>query len=437
MPTRTPALAALLLSLLSGARAAASDGVTFGGHVKGFLFQQVADPFHLDRAGSRLQLAAWGGLGEPAEYYAAVDFELDSRLLQGGESVLRGEGFDIYPVEVYLNLSKGPFELRLGQQFIFWGRVDWVTITDVITAWDFANMASEIEDYRLAPLAARLNWYILDELMLDLVWLPIFGPNRIPSTTPGNLGGVPVSEMPPDLPEHHPRNGEFGIRLSHSVSSWALDWAICAYKGFEKSPAFVAEPVLAEPPAPPVPTGFSWTRRYDPLWMVGVDFSKAIGSFVIKGEAALKLTDDSSGADPMVRNSRADYALGLTYTWSEDLSIGAQYVSHYLIDYGRKKERLALNSLYGAPPDFVAKAWTHQTFLMVTAGFLDDFGTQVLGLYDASYRDFFVLGFVWWDIADGLKLFVGGVGFGGENDTTPFGRQTDSSRAFVELKYSF
>ena len=39
--------------------------------------------------------------------------------------------------------------------------------------------------------------------------------------------------------------------------------------------------------------------------------------------------------------------------------------------------------------------------------------------------------------AEALALYVGGVGFGGRRDLTPYGRQRQSSRLFVELKQSF
>ena len=62
---------------------------------------------------------------------------------------------------------------------------------------------------------------------------------------------------------------------------------------------------------------------------------------------------------------------------------------------------------------------------------------NVLARSWATYQDFFVLGFLAWEIADALHLYVGAVGFGGADDTTPFGQLGSSSRAFLELKYSF
>lgn len=429
---------ALCLLWVSVALSASAQDLsyTLGGHVKGFLFQQVAEPLEIDRAGARLQLALEGGFGDPASLFAAIDFELDNRLFTGKDTPRRGEAFDIFPVEIYIDLALGPVEIRLGKQFIFWGRTDWINPTDVITGWDYFNMANEIEDYRMAPLAARLQWYIVDELKLDLVWAPLFRPSRLPSVAPGQMGGLPVTEMPAALPRPQPRNGEFGVRASHSISAWALDWSISGYKGFEKLPVFSVTPIF-DPSAGPAPTGFAWTRHHHPVWMVGMDFSKAIGSFVFKGEGAFKITDDWQGDDPLVRNSRLEYVLGASYTITQDVELGAQYASEWLIHYSRKAERDRLTQIMGSRPAFVARDLTHQASLVLRARFLTDFGVQLVGQFDFTYIDFFALGFVYWEIADGLKAYLGGVGFGGRSDTTPFGRQSSASRAFAEIKYSF
>lgn len=428
---------ALVLALAAGlglvsTPVRAGEGPSLGGHVKGFAFQQLAAPYALERAGSRLQLELSGGREETATYFAAVDFELDSRLLSGAGA--RGEGFDIFPVEMWLNLSRGPVELRLGQQFIFWGRTSWVNPTDVLTAWDYVHMASEVEDYRLAPLAARLNWYLVGELKLDLVWVPLFTPNRLPA--PAEMGGLPVTENAPLTPDPLLRNGEFGVRLSHAWSALALDWAVCVYRGFDKNPAVDMAPIFAPGAMPPVPVGMSWTRRYERLTLVGADFAKALGAFVLKGEGALKLGEDKTGDDPKRRNSRLEYVLGLDWTASEDFSLGAQYAGRHLLDYSRDAEVDALSAM-GPPPPFVEEGTTHEVSLQMNLKLLPEVGLQVIGLYNATYQDFFVLGFVWWDVADALKAYAGTVAFGGRDEHTPFGRQRSFSRAFLEVKYSF
>lgn len=424
----------LTLALLVPPGAARAEGPRFGGYVKGYAFEHAQDPYALSRAGTRLQLSVWGGSGSPASYYAAVDFQLESRMLGDGE-VRRGAAFDVYPVEMYLNLSKGPLELRIGQQFVFWGRTTWVNPTDVLTAWDYENMASEIEDYRIAPPAVRLNWYLVDELMLDLVWVPVFVPSRVPMAAPAEMGGLPVTDLGSDRPAATPGNGELGARLSQAVSSWAFDWSVSAYRGFEKTPVVEVAPVLSDT-TPPHPTGFTWQKRWERLTMLGADLAKALGPFVVKAEGAYKRGEDREGTDVTRKNDRLEYVAGIDWTLSQDVSLGAQYIGRTLLAYDRQDELDAWQTLGGAPP-FVDAAVTHEASLRLDVKVMEGLGLQALGLYDLTYEDFFVLAFASWDAADALKLYAGTVLFGGADPATPYARQADYSQVFVELKYSF
>ncbi len=447
-----------LVLLLSAVQAPARADTSLEGYVKSFVFQEVRSPYAVDRAGSRLQLVARGGQGM-VSFFAATDFELDSRLLVSDQPASRGEGFDVFPVEAYVNLSTGPFEFRFGQQFIFWGKTTWINPTDVITPWNYPDMASEVEDYRIAPFAARVNWYPRGEWMVDLVWVPIFRPSRIGPFGPTEINGVPVVEGEPDMPARTLENGEFGLRLSDAVSRWALDWSVSAYKGWEKMPTLSIEPNFPDstggndgsgggpPPgvtaldttdggAPPMPESFTKVDHYGPLTMVGLDFSKAIGPFVLKGEGAYKRTGDEDGTDIVLRNSRLESVVGVDFAWSENLTLGLQYIDTYLLDYDPELERQTYQAM-GMDPSFVEETFSQQVSLQANVTIVPAVGLQLTSVYSVTYEDFFLLGFVWWDVADALKLYAGAVAFGGAEDTTPYGALADASRAFVELKYSF
>lgn len=188
--------------------------------------------------------------------------------------------------------------------------------------------------------------------------------------------------------------------------------------------------------APPMPESFTKIDHYGPLTMLGLDFAKALGPFVLKGEGAYKLTGDKDGTDIVLRNSRVESVVGLDYAWSENLTLGVQYIDTYLLDYDPDAERQAYEAM-GMDPGFVEETFSQQVSLQANVTVVPAVGFQVTGVYSLTYQDFFVLGFVWWDVADALKLYAGGVGFGGAEDTTPYGALSDMSRAFVELKYSF
>ena len=427
---------AVALCLFLTTLPAQAEELAMGGYLKSFVFSAPTDSFEFDRVGSRLQLSARGEASDVANYYAAIDFELDSRLGIQGDGDTRGAALDIWPVEAWLNLNFEDVEIKLGQQYIFWGRTTWVTPTDVISGWDYANMASEIEDYRLAPLAARISWYLFDDGLVDFVWVPIATSHRIPMAVPNDMGGIPVTQAN-GHPEAIPQNGEFGLRISNSYSPLALDWAIAAYKGFEKSPTPIIDPQVPAGAMPPIPTSFIWTNHYGPLWMLGFDLAKADGPFVFKVEAAYKRTDDGRGDDLGKANSRAESVVSVDWTANDDIQLILQYSNKYLLDYGHGEEE-ARYIAAGAPvPNFLPRKLSHSLSTHLNLKFTESVGAQLLLLASVTNQDAFGLGFIWWQITDSVKAWAGGIGFAGQEDTTPFGRQKDSSRAFVEIKVSF
>ena len=435
----------LALSLLCFALPlrAQDSGPQLTGYVKSFAFVQAVEPYDMDRAGARLQLALSGGDDELVSYYGAFDFELNSALLDGQNLAERGGGFALWPVELYANLSLGDVDLRVGQQFIFWGRTSWVNPTDVVSAWDYAHIASEIEDYRVAPLALRANWYAFEGLMLDLVWLPMFQPHRIAMQAPVQMGSLPVEDLGTQLPGPSLDNSELGLRLTQSISAWALDWSLAGFVGHDKFPAIDVHPVLESvvmgpPGSPPVmmPTSLQWQQKYQRLLMLGGDFAKALGPLVIKGEAALKTHPLLGDDDEDSLGSRAEYVLGVDYTWSQDLQLELQYIGKHRLYYDAEAQRQALQQM-GRAGAFVEEATDHQLSLRVQARVLSELSLQALVLYDLVYQDLMGLSFVSWDIVDALKLYVGLVAFGGMQADTPLARQADYSRVFVELKYSY
>ncbi|RME29857.1 MAG: hypothetical protein D6806_00850, partial [Deltaproteobacteria bacterium] len=165
VPTkRASIILAGLLSLFSASGAFAESRIQ--GHVKGFWFQQAGGEWLMDRAGARLQLGFSGTSGDFG-FMGAVNAEFDSRLFSA-EAARRDAGAQLYPVEAWVEYAGQWLELRLGLQYVFWGRTDWENPTDVLTPWDYPDMAAELEDYRTAVPAARLRIYPAGELSLDM-----------------------------------------------------------------------------------------------------------------------------------------------------------------------------------------------------------------------------------------------------------------------------
>jgi len=180
----------LLFTLLLAASGTAQ--LQTNGYLKGLAYVNPHSGSY-ERLGTRLQTRFTAEWQDRMGFFAGINYEID---LAGSPSdtteqspsdriEIKGNYLLIYPVEFYLDLHTSFMDLRFGQQYIFWGSTDWINPTDVINPWDYENLSSEIEDYRLSVLALRSDMYVGD-LAIQAVLVPRFTPAAIP-LPPGTI----------------------------------------------------------------------------------------------------------------------------------------------------------------------------------------------------------------------------------------------------------
>jgi len=429
---RHPAVVAVTLAsavalLLVASTAAAK--VELGGFTKAYTFVGLSDPWSLERTGARLQLETRGAAG-PAAFYAAMDFDVDGRRIARGSGE-RGAELDIYTVEAYVTLSAGPLDLRFGRQLIFWGQTLWSPPADLLCPWDYSNMSAEIEDYRVARTGARGLLYVGD-LTAELVWLPLFEGDRGVGG-PTTMAGVPVTTVdqrpPPEISE-----SELGLRVGSTIAG--LDWAATALRVRDRGPVQRLAPILRDG-GPPGPVGFTRTLSYPPVWAGGLDLARGLGPLLFKLEGAYYHRPEADADDPEERPSSARGVVALSYQHSEDLSVELQGQYERLLGYDRADTQKGLDELYphgGVPP--APRIDDLEAALMVRFKLGPALSGQLMALGDLRDHDVFALAFVGYELASGVRAYLGTVAFMGPDDTT-YGRLQEQSQAFAELKYSF
>jgi hypothetical protein len=331
----------------------------------------------------------------------------------------------VTPVEAYVDFFSELADVRLGRQFIFWGKTDWINPTDNINPWDYQNITAEIEDYRLPVLAAKADIY-LGNTDVQLVWLPKFEPNRIPMAIPDSIAGLPVYHLPEALPENKPENSEAGLRLS--ASAFHVDYSFSYYYGFEKNPTVRLQMV-------PVQGRFVHSVSYARQHVFGFDFVTTFNKLALKGEGAWFLTGDRDGKDIFAENPYIKYVLGADYNFSDRLSLNAQFVQIIRLKYDRAYEEQTRLSWH-MPLNNVPEQYVQSLSGRVQYRWNDFLSLQFISVMNLKDSDYFILPIVSYAYADGINLYLGATLFGGPKDS-PFGRSKNSSRAFAELKYSF
>lgn len=161
----------------------------------------------------------------------------------------------------------GPWLVRVGQQTVVWGSSDLLRFADVLHARDLRRgLAFSAADARI-PAPGVLLTRPFDRTTLQLVWMPFFVPDRIPTfgTRWAALRGDPplvgVPEIAPavdglvdpsvreplsqallttERPRATPENSTVGARLTRSGPGW--DGSLSYVYGWDRVPAFSALP---------------------------------------------------------------------------------------------------------------------------------------------------------------------------------------------------
>jgi len=169
--------------------------------------------------------------------------------------------------------SKKKLTVELGKQFIRWGKADLLNPTDRFAPRDYLTV---VDNDFLAVTAARLT-YGGQTNTIDVVWVPLFTPSRIPlldqrwTVVPDGIALQP-------LPAQFPGGSQVGARWNH-IGRLA-EYSLSFYDGFDNLPLFNYQIESASP----LTVGLQ--RFYPQMRMYGADAAIPLKGVTLKTEAA-------------------------------------------------------------------------------------------------------------------------------------------------------
>jgi hypothetical protein len=202
-------------------------------------------------------------------------------------------------------LTHGPLTVDLGKQFIRWGKTDIVTPTDRFAPRDFLNV---IDTEFLAVSGAR-GVIQHGPHTIDLVWVPVFTPSRIPLLDQRWAPALPDPSIAGlrDLGALIPHGSQAGVRYSRIADRF--EYSISIFNGFNHLPNFelAALPDAEAPDHSALSTSpdslsravIGVRRVYPTMRSYGGDLAMPTRWFTIKGEAAYS-TSGTPAADDYV-----------------------------------------------------------------------------------------------------------------------------------------
>ncbi len=288
-------------------------------------------------------------------------------------------------------------DLIIGKQNINWGKADLFNPTNYFNPEDLRSPFRD--DNKLAVNALRTKSYYGD-CLFDFVWLPVFTEPIFPE------GGDRWSQVPegikiePIKPETGFENSGFGLRISKW--SGAVDYSFSYFHGLNKEPYWPLVPVEEDDELIIKP-------YFAQMDVLGVDFARDFGTFVLRGEAAHFIKEENLGQN----ESYHQYALGVDYNLTDKLYINTQVSG----EVERKND---------------------QHNIMISAQYeISSFKSlEINTLYNIEDNDFMINPVFNYNLMDGIDLNFGGYVFEGR-EKTMFGSFTDRDYVYMKLKKSF
>ena len=219
--------------------------------------------------------------------------------------------------DAFVDLSFADLDLRLGMQKFAWGKLDRTQPTDVLNVERYSDpFLLEEEERKIAVPALQAAYalpngaWIPEESRLTLVWIPQYFPYRFPLL--GERWFPPAGVPPPTFtipavmppisvplgfrlrntspPSFSMANAGYAARLTGFTHG--LDYALCYYHGFDRSPAFLLTAEASGDPSPtgPPPRNVTALTELSPVFhtidLAGGDAAYAWGDFTFRLEAA-------------------------------------------------------------------------------------------------------------------------------------------------------
>ena len=320
--------------------------------------------------------------------------------------------------EAFFQYNINNWDFKIGKQIVIWGVADGMRITDIVSPMDYTEfLARDYDDIRIPVNAFQLK-YVKPGYSLDLVFVPIseFFVLPVEEDNPWSITNsftMPYVTNMDNTPEHTLKNSEFGGRFSFYLSG--IDFSVSALHTWNKMPVLHYK--------------YSENRdsllmdaNYSRMEMLGMDFSKPVGKFVVRGEFAGYLDEllEFSNNNATTKNT-LNFLVGIDWYAGNEWTIMAQYYHKLITDYDSDLAS-DKNSSYATLN--ISKKILRSTLNLGTYSYVDLINEASFTRFSADYS-----------MTDQIHMMAGYDWFYG--DKGMFGMYKDNSEYWVKAKFNF
>jgi len=399
--------------------------------IHGFLEEAFAPRFGSDNVRHRQYNMAEGRLQLKSEYYfsgdniladwqtmveAKCDFVLD--LYSQGKVLtdLRELDVSFTPLDI--------MDIKAGRQVLTWGTGDYLFLNDLFPKDYVSFFIGREDEYLKKPNDALRVMLYPDWFNLDLVWIPFFEPNTVPSgyrvsffdSFEGGIAGV-NSERDIVEPSKTAKNFVYAARAYRNFGSY--EGALYYYRGFD-----------------PSPRSYKNERAHQIYYERLDSYGASVRGPVLWGIGNIEASyyyspEDRTGDIRTVQNSMIKYLAGYEKDLGNDLYMAFQYYLEQTLDYDEYRK-----ALFAA--DYRWDEFRHTVTNRITKYFANKtVKFTIFTFFSPSDMDVYTRPVLTWNATDAWTLSVGSNLAWGRDSWTEFGSIQKNKNVFVRLRYSF
>lgn len=342
----------------------------------------------------------------------------------------------VFVDEAYINYRSKDFDFRLGKQLITWGTADGVNPTNTINPIDYSDIL-DTEDERIGSIGMQTKYY-LGDFTIEGIFLPIYNASILPKQNSRWFtdldsqillpNGTPISAnyvfTETKLPKNDIRSAQYALKVATVFKGW--DLSMSYYNGFDDLPSFNKEISLSNDLSSATITIKPEIKK---LQVYGFDFSKAVGKFGLRGEAAYYQTEDKKAKIDYIDNPFLWYVIGLDRDFSNVIAENNLFVLVQWVNIIPTKGELPANTNMNA-------IFQESILSKIDLELNSISKLSLQSTYDFRAKNYYLQPKYTRQIADGLNLDFFVDYLGGKKNTF-FGNYDKNDRIQVRLKYSF
>jgi hypothetical protein len=323
-------------------------------------------------------------------------------------------------------------DVKAGRQVLTWGTGDLLFLNDLFPKDWVSFIGGRADEYLKAPSTSVKIALYSSIVNLDLVWTPIFEPDRfitgerlslffpLGATGPGLVGGGEVIQ--PLAIDRRLKNGEFHGRLHRTIAG--LELALYGYLGYFKQPLAGA---IVDPGPPP-----QFSAKHSRLAVYGASVRGTLLGGIFNVETGFYHSlDDKDGTDPFIPNHHLRSLVGYEHELVSKMTLGLQYYNEYTLQH----DKLETNSPF---PQFEPLELRHVVTLRWMYRLLrDDLVLGLFAFYSPNEKDFYLRPKIEYKVSDALKLAAGANILWGDDQHTFFGMLQENTNVYARARYVF